>query len=352
MPSLSRQAGARLFLAAAYRVFVNPSKDRLHDNLTEFADLRAAHPTIPDFAWRIMLRYVPKDTQLAGAWSAVRRFTVACVAAMEPNTFDKARRAMTITAHFHMWVWKRGGTTLTVPALYAQNNIDRFLESTHKHNSYTHQWGVSRQLVSVGHELADADLITIPAPRGKRRAPFTAKQIATMHSWANTLNTVLKRRNAWALLGLAGGAGLTAAEIMNVRGTDVEQVGDVLFVNIAGTRARRVPVRASWARILLRSLEGREDANEYLFRGPRLEEYAPRTLQTFLTDHPAPVRPTPTLLRAAWILHHINNDVPPLVLMDISGIDNFQTLSRYYAHANTPDVDAYTDLLVNSAAKR
>lgn len=351
MRCLSRHAGEPVFRIAAYTVFVNPSSNRLNDNLTEFADLRAAHPTIPDFAWRIVLGYTPKSS-ITTAWPAVRSFTVACTTAMEPDTFDKARRAMTVIANFHMWVWTRGGTTLTVPAIYTQSNIDRFLETAHKANSSTHRWGVSRQLVKIGRELGDADLHTIPLTPGKRRAPFSAKQIATMHSWANSLNTVLKRRNAWALLGLAGGAGLTAAEIMNVRGTDVDQEGDVVSVNVTGAQARRVPVRAAWARVLLRSLEGREGSDELLFRGPRIEEYPPRALQTFLTDHPAPVRPTPSLLRAAWILHHINNDVPPLVLMHVSGIDNFQTLSRYYAHAAAPDIDAYTTLLVTSAVAR
>ena len=336
---------------AAYMRVMN-ANHRLTDITAEQAKLLRSHPQLPALAAPIILRYRPNSATMAGAWSATRSFTVETAAAMLPHSFDVTRRLMTMSASFHMWVWARTGTALTVPRVYTQNNIDRFLDAAHKHRSAGHRWGVSRQLVKIGRELADADLIAISAPNGKVRSPFAPKQIASMHSWANSLTTARKRQNAQALLGLAGGAGLTAAEIVDVRVSDIHREGDVVFVAVSGKRARRVPVRHAWARVLLRSIEGRLDPSERVFRGPRIEEYPPRIIQSFLTDHPAPVRPTPAALRAAWLLHHINNNVPLQVLRDVAGIEHYATLVRYYEHAHVLDVNDFTAQLVGAEVTR
>lgn len=346
-----RHAVRAFFRPAAYKLVMN-ANHRLSDILAETAELLAAHPPLPELAAPIIVKYRPNSAAMAGAWSATRAFTVETAAAMLPHSFDVTRRLMTMSASFHMWVWSRTGTDLTIRRVYTQSNIDRFLESVHKHRSAGHRWGVSRQLVKIGRELADAELIAIPAPNGKVRSPFTTKQIASMHSWANSLTTVKKRQNAQALLGLAGGAGLTAGEIVNVRVSDIHRDGDIIFVNIIGKRARRVPVRDAWARVLLRSIDGRIDAGERVFRGPWIAEYPPRIIQSFLTDHPATVRPTPAALRAAWLLHHINNNLPLQVLRDVAGFDHYATLVRYYEHANVLDVADFTAQLVGTEVAR
>lgn len=351
MLRLVRHAVRELFVRAAYMPCMT-AKHRLTDIPTEFVELRTTCLKIPEFAWRIMLGYRPNDVSAMGAWDAVRPFTIETAAAMLPSTYDAARRLMTLTARFHMWLWARTGSDLTVGRVYTQLNIDRYLAAAYRDRSASHRWGVSRQLVEVGRELADADLVALHLPEGRVRAPFTAKQIATMHSWANSLTTVKKRQNAQALLGLAGGAGLTAAEIVDVRVTDIARDGDIVFVNVNGAHPRRVPVRHAWARVLLRSIDGRETSSESLFRGPRIEEYPPRIIQTFLTDHPAPVRPTPAALRAAWLVHHINNHVPLQVLRDIAAFDHYDSLVRYYEHAEVLDVADFTAQLVGAEVVR
>lgn len=314
-------------------------------------EVRRTHPAIPDREWSRMLCYTPKDTTPA-AWAAVRRFTIETAADMTPQTRAVTQRLMSMTARFHLWLWVTTGATLTVTRAYTQLNIDRYLATELKAHSPKHRWGVSRQLVKVGRELADADLIGLPEPGGRRRPPFTSKQIASMHSWANSLTTPLKRQNAWAILGLAGGAGLTSAEIIRVRVTDVTVEDTVVFVSVRGKQARRVPVRRAWANVLMRSIAGRETTDEYLFTGYRGGEYEGRSLQSFLTDHPAPTRPTPSLLRTGWILHHMSNNVPAPVIKELAGLRDFAALARYYEHAAPLDASAFTDLLVGSAPSR
>ena len=325
---------------------------RLSDIADHIEAVRAEHPQVSDSAWNIITNYAPISTTLSGAWEQVRPFTVATVAAMAPDTFDVTRRLMTMTARFHCWVWARTGTALTVEAVYTQSHIDRYLAAELKHHSAAYRYGTSQQLVHVGRQLADADLVTVPAPGWRVRHAFSKKQIATMHSWANSRTTLLKRQNAWALLGLAGGAGLTSAEIVNSRVGDIVQEKDATFVEVRGPRTRRVPVRQAWARVLLRSIEGRESADENLFIGFRDDGYPPRVIQHFLTDNPAPVRPTPAALRTSWLMYHIDNNVPLPVLMQVSGIDHVQTLARYYENAAPLDAADYTPLLTGTESAR
>lgn len=310
-----------------------------------FPEVRAAHSDIPDREWRRMLAYTPKETTDV-TWSAARPFTIKTAASMTPTSRSVTQRLMSMTARFHVWLWATTGATLTIERAYTQRNIDRYLDTELKSHSAKHRWGVSRQLVKVGRELADADLIGLPEPGGTRRPPFTSKQIASMHSWANSLTTPLKRQNAWAILGLAGGAGLTSGEIIRTQASDITVDGAAMFVTVRGKRARTIPVRHAWARVLMRSIAGREHTDEYLFRGYNDGEYEGRSLQSFLTDHPAPTRPTPSLLRTGWILHHINNNIPAPVIKELAGLPDFTALARYYEHAAPLDAGEFTALLI------
>jgi site-specific recombinase XerC len=172
-----------------------------------------------------------------------------------------------------------------------------------------------------------------------------------MHSWANSLTTVKKRQNAWGLLGLAGGAGLRAEEIVDVTVGSVDFDNGRVFVNVPGPYARRVPVRHAWARVLLRSIEGRT-ATDAVFRGPHIEEYRPRIIQSFLTDHPARVRPTPSRLRASWLIHHIDSGVPLQVLKELGGFATYQTLFRYLELARPLNACDFTGLLIGEEIVR
>lgn len=340
-----------IFRAAAYMLGMT-EKLRFNDIVLDaetFAHLRDNNPELPDFAWRIMLGYRPRVN--ASQWDAVREFTLATAVTLNPTTHDTTRRLMSMSARFHAWLWARTGLELTVDRVYTQNHIDLYLQNQLGRRSDLHRWGVARQLVANGKALTTAELRGLPAPDMALRAPFTPQQIASMNSWANQLTTLKKRQNAWGLLGLCLGAGLRAEEVVHVTIGDIDVDDDVLFVNVSGTRARRVPVRATWVSALRRSIENRP-ATDNVFRGPYIQEYRPRIIQTFLTDHPAPVRPTPCRLRASWLVRHIENGVPVQILKEMGGFRSFDTLNRYFALARPLDASSYTALLVNGAVNR
>jgi integrase len=351
-----RFRGIRCWLrnSAAHTLWVT-RKDRLNDNFLAdsetHAHLRALDPELPDHVWAVIIRYRPQLS--AVQWDAVREFTIVNAVRMQPRTFETVRRLMTMSARFNAWVWTSTGTTLTVERVYTQNHIYRYLQDRLPKHSEAHRWGVVRQLGTIADTLADTDVTRLPSlHRQPSRPPFTNAEIASMHSWAASLTTSLKRQNAQALLGLAGGAGLRTDEVIDMRVGDVDVVDGRVFVNIPGRHARRVPVRTPWSRTLMRSLAVRTDPDEYIFRAYRFEEYRPRAIQTFLTDHPCRVRATVSRLRSTWVVTQIDNGLPLPILMASAGFSTSTSLHDYLVHARPLAVADYVGLIIGEEVAR
>jgi integrase len=340
--------------SAAHTLWVT-RKDRLNDiflaDSETYAHLRALDPELPDHVWEVIIRYRPQLSNVQ--WEAVREFTIRNAVRMKPRTFETVRRLMTMSARFNGWVWASMGTTLTVERVYTQNHVYRYLQERLPKHSQAHRWGLVRQLGTIADALAGTDVKPLPSLRRRpSRRPFNSAEVASMHSWAASLTTSLRRQNAQALLGLAGGAGLRPDEIIDTRIGDVDVVDGRVFVNIPGRHPRRVPVRNPWNRTLMRSLAGRTDPNEYIFRAYRLEEYRPRAIQTFLTDHPARVRATVSRLRSTWIVAQIDNGLPLPVLMAIGGFTASSGLDKHLIHARPWDIADYVGLIIGEEVAR
>jgi integrase len=337
---------------AAHNPFVN-TKDRLNDNFRRdsatYAHLRALDPGLPDHAWAVIIRYRPQLPPIQ--WTAVREFTITNAILMKPRTFEAVRRLMTMSARFNAWVWTARGTTLTAEQVYTQNHVYLYLQERLPKHSEAHRWGVVRQLGTIADALANSGVTRLPAPHSPGQRPFTLSETASMHSWAASLTTTMKRQNAWAVLGLAGGAGLRTDEIIDVRLGDIDIVDGRVFVNVPGNRSRRVPVLYPWNRTLMRSVHGRTNPDLFAFRGYRLEEYRPRAIQTFLTDHPARVRPTVSRLRSTWIIAQIDKGLPLPVLKAIAGFISASSLDKHLVHATPVNLDDFVGRIIGEVVR-
>ncbi|QYF74360.1 tyrosine-type recombinase/integrase [Cryobacterium sp. PAMC25264] len=332
-----------------------PSKDRLNDTFladsATYAHLRVLDPGLPDHVWEVIVRYRPLLSTLQ--WNAVREFTIITAVRMQPRTFETVRRLMTMSARFNVWVWAATGTELTIERVYTHNNVYLFLQERLAKHSEIHRWGVVRQLGAITDALGTASIKRLPSPkRNPRRRPFTLAEVAALHSWAASLTTNFKRQNALAILGLAGGAGLRSDEVIETRIRDIEIIEGRVFVHVPGIRARTVPVRTPWNRTLLRSLDGRTETDEFVFRGWRLDEYRPRAIQTFLTEHPSRIRATVSRLRASWVITQIDNGLPLPVLMKIAGFTATASLDKHLVHAQPLDLGLYTGLIIGEEISR
>jgi hypothetical protein len=163
--------------------------------------------------------------------------------------------------------------------------------------------------------------------------------------------TAHKRRNACAVIALAGGAGLTAQEVAAARVEHIRHDGELTFVDVPGARPRTVPVLSIWRKTLDRAVDRRTEG--LLFAGYRLEEYPPRAIQSFLTANPAPVRPSIRDLRRGWIVTQVNAGIPLLVVAHISGFNSLGALEAYLGYTKQPtDPTAFYTEIANAGGAR
>lgn len=315
---------------------------------SDIAALRQLDPDIPDFAWRILTSFRPRLSTLQ--WLAVREFVVTVALAMRPRTADNARRLMTMVGRYAAWLWTVTGLELDLENAFADRHIQRFLAEELGNHSYAHRFAVNRQLAVIAERFTDSRVQRLTAPRSSdRMVPYTDSEIAAMHSWAVTLSTTQKRRNGFAILGLSGGAGLSTAEIAKTRVEHIVDDGTHLLVNVPDPHGRQVPVSASWIRVLKRSVDGRSSG--LLFHGYRLDEYPPRAIQSFLTDHRGSIRPSPRQLRLTWLVTQINANLPLPVLLYIAGFNTPSSLAPYMRHANQHSVQDYFENIVGEVSR-
>lgn len=91
----------------------------------------------------------------------------------------------------------------------------------------------------------------LPLSRERAKAPYGDGEIAAYLALGEAQPTALRRARSAALVCLGAGAGLMGAELRYVRGSDVVCRSGGVLVEVTGTRARSVPVRASFGDRLL-----------------------------------------------------------------------------------------------------
>lgn len=84
----------------------------------------------------------------------------------------------------------------------------------------------------------------VPLPRERAKKPYTASEISSFLALAEAQPTPARANRASALVCLGAGAGLVGPELAGVRGTDIAARAGGVVVEVAGARARAVPVLA------------------------------------------------------------------------------------------------------------
>lgn len=344
--------GLKNVFRAAHRLFMTTKTNRrLNDTLTRYAlhhaHLRDLNPNIETWCWNVISRYRAQLPPVQ--WESVRPMVMTIALQMHPQTYEAARRLMTMSARFAAWVWTVKGLEPEISRYFTEANVWRYISTVLAKHSDSYRWGTVRQLGVITETLTGHSVKRHPAPNlAGATAPFKQSELAGMYSWATTRSTNLKIRNACAILGLAAGAGLTSSEIVNVRVGDIELINERMWVHTSGVNARRVPVLSPWETVLERAASQRPD-DALLFHAFRFDEYPARAVQTFLSDHPARVRPTVSRLRTTWICRHLSNRVPIGALVKAAGLMDAGGLDKYLAYVEQPSLDECAELFFGDA---
>jgi len=315
---------------------LNDNSDRLDPAARQLQQL---DPDLPDFCCQIIHGYTPKKPTSGVAWETVRPAVIEWVVAMKPRTHSNARRLMMMTGLYVAWVWTVTGTDLVPSRVFTNSLILRYLADRLANHSEPYRFDTARQLATIGGLLTSNDISRLPTPPQPRRAkPYTDAEIAKLYSWSRSLTTEFKRERAKAFLGLAGGAGLSAQELMTIRVEDVIITGRRALVHVRDSdQPRTVPVRASWVRTLSESIGTRTTG--YMFQAYRLLEYPPHELQRFLSDNPCTPRPSASRLHSGWIVSLLDASIPLPLLLQIAGLTSVQSLQPYLTFTEPHDLD-------------
>jgi hypothetical protein len=160
--------------------------------------------------------------------------------------------------------------------------------------------------------------------------PYSELEIAQLNVWFSGQGD--RRVDAAALLGLGFGAGLSSAEIVAVRPSDieVEPAGEAacVAVNVRGDRSRLVVVDDTYAKFVLAAWEPRKKA-KWLF-APAREGAGKNLISNFAArGGSAGLRPNTQRMRATYLVRHIAAGDSVAELMAIAGVKSLDALARY-----------------------
>lgn len=272
-----------------------------------------------------LMKYRPVNV-LPADWNRVKDFCRRAVADYGPANSRSATETLSTVTLFVLWATSEEYAPLEREALFHPALMGRYLRGrvTDKRS------GAYRTLHSRLFRVANA-IAKASHPRKQRATnavpvhEYTARELAELESWAATQNTPLRRRHAYTVLALMGGAGLAMTETLNIRGRDIQREAGGYCVNIVGTRPRVIPIHSDWAGYLHDPLK-HIDADQYvLFGGKTPDSRATSLRYLYRGPHPAP---NPQWLRDTWTLALLRA-VPLNIVMQASGTADVARFRRY-----------------------
>jgi integrase len=287
-------------------------------------------------------------------WVAVGPFVRTSVSALTPQAVSTARSFLASAAKFGHWVWETTGMPLDPYVVFRPEFVNRFLQAVMSTASYHYQYQTAQRLNLFVAHFTGTPTARLTAADPNASQPYSARELITFRSSASRRSTLNRRRNAQVLLGLGAGAGLRADEIATIRvcdiHTDAANTGTFgLVVEVPGKQARSVPVASDWVRVLTAGISGcSEDA--FAFAGYRPPGYPARVIHQLGIDDPTEQTPTPTRLRATWIVGLLNAGVPLDLLLKVAGLAEVVSLRSYLGAMDQHTTEDFRDLLTGTEA--
>ena len=160
-------------------------------------------------------------------------------------------------------------------------------------------------------------------------APYTDNEVSDLLGAARGLTTPHRRDNALVVMSCGLGAGLANSDLAGLVGSDVDDSGPVVAINITfGPRPRRVVVLAEWEDEIVR--RAHEVGERPMFHPARTKINA-KDIPNFLDRLAFPYLPRLALqrLRVTWIVRQLTTGVPVHVVAAAAGVGPAQ-IARYF----------------------
>ena len=167
-----------------------------------------------------------------------------------------------------------------------------------------------------------------PAPH-----PYTRAECTELMAVARAQPKSWRRQSTLALLALGIGAGLRSGEIVAARRADVTECAGALRISARGATPRTVTLRPPYDELLAQGT--RASTGDYLFHPQEADRSYPNFVNDFcrqLVADPAAVKLSANRCRSSFICDHLAAGTPLSVLLEMSGIQEVESLLRYAVH--------------------
>lgn len=259
-------------------------------------------------------------------WSRISSFVLSTALSAQPATEKKAREMMLALTRLASWADSSAGLPLTPKALLRPAVIHRFAAG--QEDSLNTRLAHSRLLQVLEARGGDrTSRPTLTSASTKEPRPYGARELVEFSTAIQAIPDVEHRRNALAIMGFAGGAGLRREELMLLSAQDVLEHDDTYVVSVPGAHSRRVAVRRDWAPYVRRGLKGLTAEALIFFPGPSDMSSRHRRYNRFRRMHAGSL-PTMEGLRVTWLADMVNA-LPLGTFMHVAGYSRVNSVSLF-----------------------
>ncbi|MFB4349795.1 hypothetical protein [Microbacterium sp. CR_7] len=275
----------------------------------------------------LMELYVPRDTK---HWKEVRPLVLEATNATRPKSWDRTREMMLVLTHFIIWAWKVGARDLNLDDLLTKNAVRRYIAAQKDLTSSArirHETHLARAVEGyTGVKPGN------PSHENTNSVPYTAAELASWLSVANTYSTERMRTTSKSIIALGVGAGLGTTEMAGLRNRDVM----LPEVHVGGEYARTGYLLPTWREYLTVGV----NPDDYLLLPDVARHQKPgTTILNFLHALPGS-SVSPRRLRSTWTIDLLHRGIGVQDFLALTAQKTARTLDRYVEHlqpASSPE---------------
>lgn len=319
-------------------------------------------PALPEELAAMLRGWVPQDLDV-DRWAMVEAAVVEAVTAYRPPSAGSLRNVRSSVVAFAAWLQQRPGRrtedALQVQEFLADGVVDAYLAGPMAGEPDASRATVRSVLRRVGRNLNPGprpEVITYCPVQG----PYTEAECARFVLLARHQPTVPLRRSLSAMIALGLGAGLGPEDQRtiapcHIREVDLGEHGTGLAVDVPGTRARTVIVRAEYEPLLREALDlhhkaRRGKATPLCGVKPDRKNGANRVAEKAITAIGPGIEISAHRLRSTWLVACMSAAVPLGALLQASGLRTPRTLADLLPYCPPADPQAVAAVLRHAAA--
>jgi hypothetical protein len=267
------------------------------------------------------------------------------VASVEPQSWPRARSLLWAATRLGAFAHERGIDPLA-PEVLRVGFIERFLAEGALAWSAPSRRTARSNLYFLAHEHSRGGPRPARLSRERAQAPYSEAELAAYLALADAQPTEARRQRAAGLIALGAGAGLIGADLRLVRGHHVVARAGGVLVDVGGTKARTVPIRADLAGRALGAGAWAKDG--FIVGGAEpTRRNVTSPLIASLAGGPDLPRLSLARLRATWVAR-CAADIGLATFMAAAGIVCSQRLGDVVAHLDPGD-EAHAVALLGGA---